>query len=225
MPVLGSDVAARNLEIQTGASLDIGAHKLSVEDSLVNNGILKQTISTVPAGSTTEFLHITNTSGAQDKYHGLEIHPTSGAMGSTTVEIHGNAECTVADPSDTVNRCYNISPSNSQSADIRFYYRDSELDGQDPASMQAWHWAGSGWTTAGIVETRDDIYPDYHWVDASGVNAYSPFTLSDKVGGPTVVSLKYFSSSSTNILIGAALISGILALVTIGFVLYRKRKT
>jgi len=85
IPVLGSDAAVRNLEIQPGANMDIGTHTLTVEDTLINNGVLRQTKNSVLSGSTTNFLNITNASGAQLKYLGLEITPTSGPMGSTTV--------------------------------------------------------------------------------------------------------------------------------------------
>ena len=194
MPVLTADAAVRNLEIESGASLDLATYQLTVEDTLVNNGTLKQTQSSVPAGSTTKFLSITNASGAQMKYLGLEITPDSSSMGNTSVAISGNSECTVTDPTDTVNRCFEITPTNQETATVRFYYLVDELDGQDPTAMKAWHWGGSGWSEAGSVEKRDDVYPDYNWVEVSGVSAYSPFTLSDKVGGPTVVALREFTS-------------------------------
>jgi hypothetical protein len=223
MPVLSGDAAIYNLEIQPGASLDLGTYSLTVEGDFVNNGKLQQMIGSVPSGETTEFLRITNASGSQMKYMGVEIAPTSGAMGSTTVGIGGNAECTVSDPSDTVNRCFDITPSIAETATIRFYYLATELDGQDPESVSAWHWSGSGWTAAGTVDERDDIYPDYRWVEASGVSAYSPFTLSDKVGGPTVVSINDFSSRSMSGVVGAAILLGVLVVTAGGLVLIRRR--
>ena len=222
MPVLTGNAAVRNLDIQPGASLDIAAYKLTVEDSLKNNGTLIQTRSSVPSGAATGFLYITSASGAQQKYLGVELSPSSGAMGSTTVQISGSAECTVSDPSDTVNRCFEITPSSVQTADIRFYYLVSELDGQDPDSVRAWHWGSSGWTAAGTVDVRDDVYPDYNWVEVSGVNVYSPFTLSDRTGGPTAVTLVEFAPRPNASLFGLLVLLAIVLITSGGFVLARR---
>jgi len=192
MPALTSDAGVYNLEIQPGATLDLGTHTLTVEGSLVNNGILRQT-QNVPGGITAHFLNIGNATGAQDKYYGVEISP-DGAMNNTTVEVFGNKECTTTDPTDTVNRCFQINPSTPQTARLRFYYLNSEADRHKPGSVQVWHWENSsGWSNAGTVEQRSQVFPEYHWIEVSGVNAYSTYAISEKVGGPTAISLKQFS--------------------------------
>jgi len=221
MPVLSSDVELCNLELQAEASVDFVSHKASVEHNTEVNGKLIQTIENVPAGRTTAFLSLTNASGAQEKTYGVEITPTSGNMGSTTVSITANTECTVGgDPSDTVNRCFDITPTTAQTADIRFYYRASELDGQDPDDIQVWRWSGGSWVAAGTVTGRGQNPAGYHWVEVSGVSSYSPFTLSDEVGGPTVVALNRLVTRSTPgvvgglVLLGALVLAGGLLLIT-----------
>ena len=223
MPLLTADAAVRNLEIQPGAVLDMSTYELTVEDTLVNDGTLIQTISSVPSGEKTEFLNITNASGAQQKYLGVDISPTSGAMGSTTVQISGNAQCTVTDPTDTVDRCFDITPAAQESATIRFYYRSDELDGQDPSAMKAWHWGSGGWSPAGTVDTRDEIDPDMLWIEVSGVSEYSPFALSDKTGGPTVISLRELGVEPSTGLFAAVVLT-ILILSGAGGLWFSKRK-
>lgn len=224
MPVMTANGAVRNLEIQAGAMLDMGTYKLTVQDTLINHGMMKQTISSVPAGSKTAFLNITNASGAQQKHMGIELTPTSGAMGSTTVQISGNSECTVADPTDTVNRCFEIIPTTPQTSTVRFYYRTEELDGQDSEAIKAWRWSGSGWSQAGTVGLRDDTAPDYLLVETSGVTGSGKFALSDKTGGPTAVDVDGLGTGQSN----GILMIGIAALVVLvgagSLLLLRRRK-
>jgi uncharacterized repeat protein (TIGR01451 family) len=213
MPVLAADAAVFNLEVQPGASLDLGSSKLTVQEAISNQGALKQTQANLPANSMTEFLHLTNASGAQDKYLGLEITPTSGAMGSTSVQVKGGVECTASDPGDTVNRCYEITPGSAQTADVRFYYLDAERDGHDASLVKPWHWsAGSGWAPAGSVSGRGSLAPGYHWVLTSGVNAYSPFALSEQISGPTAVTLVSARAYPTGSSQGAILLAGLAVL-------------
>jgi hypothetical protein len=224
MPVLSSDVGLCNLELQAEASVDFAVHKASVEHDAGVNGKMIQTIENVPSGRTTAFLSLTNASGAQEKTYGVEITPTSGNMGSTTVSITANTECTVGgDPSDTVNRCFDISPTTAQTADIRFYYQASELDGQDPDDIQLWRWSGSSWEPAGTVTGRGQNPAGYHWVEVSGVSSYSPFTLSDEVGGPTVVALNRLVTRSIPGMVGGLVLLGALVLAGTVLLIARRR--
>lgn len=218
MPDLTANAAVYNLEIQPGADLDLSTYALSVKGSVINNGTLLQTISSVPANTTTAFLNLTNASGAQDKYFGVQINPTSGPMGSTMVQIKGNAQCTATDPTDTVNRCYEITPSTSQTANIDFYYLDSELDGLVPESLKAWYWTGSAWSSAGTVQARTSIAPDYRRLSVSGVSAYAPFALTDKLSGPTVVELANLSVEQKRTALDGGLQAGAVLLAVLGMI-------
>ncbi len=224
MPLLSGNAGVFNLQIQPGASVDLGTNALTVQENLDNQGTLKQTILSVPGNGQTSFLHLTNASGAQDKYFGLNLTPTGGAMGSTTVQIRGNAQCTDADPTDTVNRCYEVAPTTPQTANVRFYYLEGELDGQAPGSLNAWHWS-SGWSPAGTTGARGVQPTGYRWVDTSGVTAYSPFTLTEKVSGPTAVTLASLSAQSQSQPWLAWLLIGVTGIALAGaWQLMRRRK-
>jgi hypothetical protein len=69
-----------------------------------------------------------------------------------------------------------------QAADITFYYRDAEENGQDAA--QVWHWGGSVWEQQALGG-RDRTGVENNWVQATGVISYSPFALSNEI--PTAV--------------------------------------
>lgn len=223
MPQLTADAAVFNLELQPGASLDLSTYNLSVQNTLTNSGALKQTKASLPANNSASFLHITNASGAQDKYFGLEITPTGGALGSTSVQVRGNAQCTNTDPTDTVNRCFEITPTTPQASNVRFYYLTSETDGQNPANMLAWHWSsGPGWTAAGALANRGQQSPNYQWLDTNGVSAFSPFALTEKVAGPTVVAMQRLDVRLQNQGWIAALAFGLAGLVLLGW--WWKRK-
>jgi hypothetical protein len=224
MPVLAADSGVFRLEIKPGASLDLATFNLTIEDSLTNQGQLKQTRLSTPLNSKTEFLHLTNASGAQDKYFGLELTPTGGTLGSTTVQIRGEAECTTTDPSNTVNRCYEITPSNSQATRVRFYYLPSETDGQVVSSLSPWHWNSGSWNPAGTLAGRGSLPNPYHWVEASSVASFSPFALTDKISGPTVVTVSNVTARSGNGWLPALLVAAGLLLTLLVLMTMRRKK-
>jgi hypothetical protein len=99
-------------------------------------------------------------------------------MGSTQVEIKGNQACPEALVlTDTIRRCYEITPTTPQTADVTFYYRSSE--GSLHPVPFAYHFNGATWDQ--LPSTRGGS-GEAKFVQATGVNAYSPFALLD----PTV---------------------------------------
>ncbi len=163
---------------------------------MTSGGLLKQT-KTAPANTRTRYLFLTSASGSQARYAGLDLTPTTGSMGATTVQVKGGAQCTTTDPADTVNRCFEVAPTTSQTANLRFYFLDGEKDSQIPANVLPWHWsAGAGWNSAGTVSSRGLLLPDIYWIQADGVNAFSPFALSAKINGPTAVTFLGLSARS-----------------------------
>ncbi len=144
LTVTGSGVATfqgdvgidNNLWVGNGATMDVGTHTITgVGGTATNNGALRQTRST-PSATTTSFLTF-----GPNKYYGLDIYPTSGDMGATTVTVYGNQACSGL--STAVQRCFEITPETVQTADVTFYYRDAEENSQNAAN--AYHYDGAFW--------------------------------------------------------------------------------
>jgi hypothetical protein len=168
---VGSD-----LTVDGGAIMDLGRYEItSVGNQVTNNGGLRQTRS-APNGTTTSFLNVGT------KYYGLDLSPTSGDMGATTVTVYGNQVCSNA--SWAVSRCFEIVTDTPQTADITFYYRDAEENGHDMA--QVWNWNGASWDQE-TLGGRDRSGAENNWVAATGVTSYSPFSLAN--GAPTAAEL------------------------------------
>ncbi len=164
-----------NLSIEPGATLVIPAdNSLTVKGTVANNGILRQSVNSVPNGLTTEFLHIKNPAGAVTKYHGVDIRPTSGDMGPTEVTVYGNQLCSNS-PFRAIWRCWDIKPKTSQTATITFYYRDAEENGQDAADIWQWNDASSSWELLNF-DSRDKSGAEDNWIKVSRVDTYSPFS-------------------------------------------------
>jgi len=143
-------------------------------------------------------------------------------MGSTSVAIRGDQECTTGEASDpTVDRCFRIVPASGQMADIRFYYLDDERDGLDVNTMQAWHWntSTSTWDQAGSSWTRGSDDP-YYWCEAGGVNQYSFFVLRSG-DAPTAITLYAIGAQASRPLTAALVL---LALGGGGLVLLRRAR-
>jgi hypothetical protein len=94
-----SDAAVNSLTINSGAVLDLTSRRLTAEGTLVNNGTLKQTQS-VAAGSTTNFMRITNLAGTQAKYYGVDISPSS--MSQSAGPVTSSLSGASAPPEETV---------------------------------------------------------------------------------------------------------------------------
>jgi hypothetical protein len=206
---LNSDAAVQgDLLVAANGLLDINTRSLAVGGSVTNNGGLRQTRDT-PNTMTTSFLTIPT-----GKYYGVDIYPTSGDMGATTVTVYGNQTCLNGGTS-AVNRCYEIDPGTDQTADITYYYRDAEENGQDAAEI--WHWNGASWNQETCIG-RDPSGVEDNWIRAGGVDEYSPFLLSNS--NPTAVELVRFEAtpSGNNIQIEWETASEI---DNLGFNLYR----
>lgn len=165
-----------NLSVSAGSTANVGTNTITVDGTVTNNGTLKQT-KTVNSGGTTAFLNLKNAAGTSDNYYGVEITP-AGNMGSTVVAIRGNQSCSEGGgATDTVKRCYDITPTTSQSAQIRFYYRSAEQNGE--AQPNVYHYSGTGtvWDLQTLVNRGGS--GKGLWVTASNISSYSPFKLDD----------------------------------------------
>jgi hypothetical protein len=210
---------AMTLTVESGAELDLAGNSLTVGGEVTNNGTMSQTL-TVPNSTTTEFLRIQNVGGSEDKYLGVDITPSTGSMGLTTVAIRGNQVCTTDDQGDTVDRCFQITPSSSETADVRFHYLDSELDAENAATMQAWRWGGSAWAAAASTWTRNDGSP-YNYCQANDMSQYGIITLAS--GGPTAVTAEGLATDAPR-LIPVAIGLLVLALIGSGLAIRHRRR-
>lgn len=166
-----------NFITNNGATADFSTHVVTVEGSVTNNGGIKQT-KTTENSTTTEFARIKNAAGTSDKYFGIEITPSSGSMGSTTVEIKGNQKCAASGPPATgVNRCYLVTPTTNQTSVTRFYYRAAESNGNNTPNVYLQ--TGGSWT-AQTTSSRGGS-GEAVFATGSGLTAYGTFALSENV--------------------------------------------
>lgn len=218
-----------NLTTNSGGTANFADKAVTVEGTVANNGTL-QAVKDAPTSTNTTFLMITDAAATSTKFRGAEINP-AGNMGSTTVQIRGNQDCTsnAADP--LTHRCFDISPTTSQSATVRYWFTAAELNGQDPSSMTVWHYdGGSSWSEASSTSTYnrsetdatcDSVDGNQCWVEALAVTTYSPFGAGS-ASAPTLVTLSQQgaapSQSSTFIVL-----VGLLLLAVSGVILWRRQ--
>jgi len=141
-------------------------------------------------------------------------------MGNTVVSIRGNQNCGSAGTLPaTVKRCYEITPTTSRTATVRFYYRSSEANGN--TTPNAYHWNGSSWDALPDVSRGGS--GDAMWVQATATS-YSPFTLKDNQ--PTAVTLTSFRASASKAILplaGIAVLGSAAGLSLVGAALLRRR--
>ncbi|MBI4787134.1 MAG: CSLREA domain-containing protein [Chloroflexi bacterium] len=186
-----------NVTINNGSFLE-SRRDFDANGTLTNNGRLQQTKNAVTTG--TAFLFA-------GQYGGVSL---SGAnMGSTTVYIRGNQDCT-STAGATVRRCFEIAPTNTSGpAYVHFYFAASELSGNDCNALNAYHWNGSTWGSPLTLDTTwgadGRVCPGEgsapYSVRVTGVTNFSPFVLKsgDAPGAtPTAVRLVSFRGIAEN---------------------------
>jgi len=184
---LDVDAQCNRLTVEPGATLIIpDGLSLAVREVVDNRGTLRQT-RTVTEGHVA-FLDMADVYGVA-RYRGGEI-TTSNNLGQVTVTISGNQFC----PNTTigVKRCFDIVPGSSQATTARFYFTEAERNGITLSNLKVWHWSGGAWVMeTGATSTGGS--GDAQWVQVTGVDAYSPFLLSEDT--PTAVNLVRFEAT------------------------------
>ncbi|MFN0157182.1 MAG: endonuclease/exonuclease/phosphatase family protein [Bacteroidota bacterium] len=108
---------------------------------------------------------------------GLEINADGAVPGSTTV-IRTTGIAFTSGFASSIERSFDILPALNSGLDarIRFFYDDTEIDGQQSASLRLWHSEDSAatWTLAGgTVDTA------LRRIELTGVDSFSVWTASD----------------------------------------------
>ena len=171
-----------NLAVNSGATADLGSNDWTVEGTVTNNGTLQQTrnISDGSGSTSYEFLMLRNAAGSSTNYYGVQMTPSGGqALGSTTVQIKGNQDCTsnAADP--LARRCYNITPSSAQSATIKYWLTEAERNGQTQNALKVWDYNNSAWVQVGTTASYGGGCGSAAtcWVQWTGISTYSPMVV------------------------------------------------
>ena len=147
---------------------------------------------------------VTNSSGTTSfltiptaKYYGVDITAGTTALGSTTVAVSGNQVCSQAS-GYPVKRCFGVTPTTQASADIKFYYQQSEMQsGQAYNTLNVWNYHTSTWNpvTRGGDSGSCNLGALNCYVQGNSISTYSPFAL--KVTTPQAVTLADFSAAQT----------------------------
>jgi hypothetical protein len=163
--------------VTAGALLNANGNSFTA-GTLVNNGTLQQALTIGASANDVKFLEITN-GGAAVVYHGVEITNTvATSMDAVTVTIKGNQDCTTNVSTAPIKRCFNITPTTPQIADIKLWYTAGEANGNPEGSTNVYHWSTlNGWELLGGLSTSNGGGAD-RWVQATAT-AYSPFLLDD----------------------------------------------
>jgi VCBS repeat-containing protein len=154
-----------------------------VDGALANNGALRQTKS-VTTNSWAQFLRILNQAGDVTKYYGVDMKSIFWSAGTTTVTISGNQACPGDGSSQAVQRCFEIDPMGPYGllATFKFWYLESEHNGNTADSVNVSYWDGSHWVQLAGASARWDDGTNYR-VEVLDTVRGSPLMLS----GTTVV--------------------------------------
>ena len=206
-----SAVAFNALDVASGANVVIPISATAV--ALTNNGTITQT--RVVTGTTdVNFLGLGG-------YGGVTLNANSSDLLTTTVAIRGNQACNRGD--ELIHRCFDIIPVNNtgRTATITFAFTNSELNNNDCASMNAYHWNGTSWDGPLTVGNRDCASTPY-LLQVNNVSTFTPFGLMS-VAAPTSITLMGLRANSTAQSTTPIFVALLAALAICGVIVYRRR--
>ncbi|MEZ4962978.1 MAG: T9SS type A sorting domain-containing protein [Saprospiraceae bacterium] len=156
----GLDLNGKNIEL-IGNGTIIGESAASFIYSSTGAGVMKKTVAlNAPISENPGNIGVTITSAAN--------------LGSTTIQ-RGHLAQTVNGES-SIFRYYDISPTNNLglNATVRFHYLDSELNGLPESDLTPFRFNGTNWDNYPV--SANDM--SANWVETSGVNAFSMWTMA-----------------------------------------------
>lgn len=170
------------VEIHEGARL-VADGVNDGSNTVTNNGTISQTTTVT---QTTEIIQIRAINEGQPagiRYYGIRFEPAQNEEGQVQVGILGNHTCNDSDTT-SVQRCFYIDPNSIPSANIRFYFLNSESNNnQNPVLYRSASTNGPWAQIESEVHNLDET--DYSYVEASNLQDYGYFRLADAVAAPS----------------------------------------
>ncbi|MCK5920022.1 MAG: hypothetical protein KAG66_03725, partial [Methylococcales bacterium] len=171
-----------NLSVDADGTMNLDMNEATVEGTVSNNGTLQQIrdISDGSGGTDYEFLILRDAAAANIKYYGTQITPDAGLpLGSTTVTVRGNQNCTTNASDPLVQRCFDITPTNDESATIKYWFIEAERNGETLNTLQVWDYNGGGWVSVGTAASYGSgCGTDVGcWLQWTGISTYSPMVV------------------------------------------------
>jgi hypothetical protein len=124
------------------------------------------------------------------------IITTTQNLGTTTIS-RGHQSQNIGGTGASILRYFDITPTNdlNLNASLRQQYYDAELNGFDPNSLQVWSSPDNvTWTNLGYTDRDTSL----HYVDLTGINSFSRWTLSSPSGTPLPLIYIFLNVSCTS---------------------------
>jgi type IX secretion system substrate protein len=191
---LNTDILVENNIDMTSGILDLNGYTITLDGGQIENENQSNYI-TGTSGGTIEYIAILN-SPDQENPGNLGIEITSVSNLGQTVIRRGHVEQTSNNGGKSIHRYFDINPVNNSglNAILRIYYNDQELNGIPESELEPWRSTDGGNTwelmEGGLLNMTNN------WVQLSGVDAFSRWTLASETTSPLPVELLYFKGKA-----------------------------
>jgi hypothetical protein len=183
----GSAVVSLQRAVNIGSSLKFTSGLLNLNNNniiLSSAGLINgETESSRLTGTNGGYIQITSTLNAPNAVNpgNLGAVITSAQnLGNTVIRRGHAAQTDVATPNFSINRYFDISPATNTNlnATLRINYFDAELNGKTETALNIWKSTdNTNWTITNFSSKSNTS----NFMEASGVNSFARFTLSDKI--------------------------------------------
>ena len=187
---LNSDILIENdLNIDQG-KLDLGGFTITLDGGQIV-GEDETNYITGTSGGKIDYIAILNNPDQENPGNlGIEITSVSN-LGQTVIR-RGHEEQTSNEGGKSIHRYFEINPVNNSglNAILRIYYNDLELNGIPESELEPWRSTDGGNTWA--LQEGSLLNTSNNWVQLSGVDAFSRWTLASETTSPLPVELSFF---------------------------------
>jgi hypothetical protein len=190
---LQNDLSVISQVLFTSGLLDLNSHNLNLgaTGALMNESDSSRIIG--PLGGQVISTATLNAPNAVNPGNLGAIITSSQNLGNTTIS-RGHAPQVIGGTGISILRYFDITPANdvNLNAGLRLQYFDSELNGLHADSLQVWSSSDNiTWTNLGATDRDTSM----HYVDLTGINSFSSWTLSAGPGTPLPLTYLFFNAS------------------------------
>ena len=193
---LQNDLSVITQVIFTSGLLDLNNHNLNLGSTglLMNESDSSRVIG--PLGGQVISTATLNAPTAANPGNLGALITSARNLGNTTIS-RGHAPQVIGGAGTSILRYFDIEPANdvSLNAGLRLEYFDSELNGLHADSLQVWSSSDNiTWTNLGSSDRDTSL----HYVDVTGIDSFSRWTLSGSPGNPLPLTYLFFNASCSS---------------------------
>lgn len=194
---LGADICIDSLVDMQSGTIRLNGNKIILKDvaKIINED--ENSYIYGDSGSVEIIMDISSPTALMPGGLGAELTSTANFGLTTISRTHEVHEFTTG---HSIRRSYSIEPTNDAGLDatLRIYYLETELTNINENDLDIWRFDGSTWNRRNVGNAGTDRNTTANWIEESGIDGFSLWTLGSPTAVALPVELIYFHALPNN---------------------------